>query len=117
MALQAAAMGTLSLAAVADVPPAVLGVAAAGLAGAAAVMLLGDLGTSKPSETARLAAWDLTRGRHRATYAAGIVVGHAVPLALLAASAPPSWAFLSATVGLFAWAWAVVAAPQSIPNS
>ena len=61
----------------------------------------------------------LARGAFRWWYRGGLVAGYVVPLALLAVRAPAAdvVAALSAAVGVFLWAWALVMAPQAVPNS
>ncbi|MBX2802597.1 MAG: polysulfide reductase NrfD [Myxococcales bacterium] len=79
--------------------------------------LVADLSIPHASDTARRAAHDLTWGAFSSIYwMGGIVLGHVVPLILLALDAPEA-AFGAACVGLFAWSWAFVMAPQRIPNS
>jgi hypothetical protein len=82
------------------------------------VTLVGDLGTPQPSEVARRAAHEMTRGRWKGWYfLGGIGLGHLLPLAVLAAGAPPAIALGLSAIGIFAWARAFTAAAQEIPNS
>jgi formate-dependent nitrite reductase membrane component NrfD len=85
-----------------------------------AVTLVGDLGIPHASEIARRALRDMVHGTYRAHYwLGGVLLGHLVPLALLAVDAPAAWAaaFGAAAVGLFLYAFALVMAPQAVQNS
>lgn len=115
MAAQAVAAGALVVGCAAP-GRALVGVAAVGLAACLALQLGGDLGTSMPSETARLATRKMTAGPYRGAYAAS-VLGQGMALGLLATGAPVATALCAATLGWLGWAWAVVMAPQDIPNS
>jgi Fe-S-cluster-containing dehydrogenase component/formate-dependent nitrite reductase membrane component NrfD len=86
------------------------------------VVLFGELGMPHASEVAARAARELRKGRHARTFWWGsIVLGHAVPLALLLIPGAGPWlgalAALLATIGLYAYEHAFVMAPQEIPNS
>ena len=85
------------------------------------VVLFGELGIPHASEVAAKAARELRSGRHAKRFWWGsIVLGHAIPLALLlipgAALLGPLAALLAA-IGLYAYEYAFVMAPQEIPNS
>lgn len=84
-----------------------------------AVALVADLGVPHASEVARRAARDMVRGAFSRWYWLGIVVGHLIPLALLSARLPAAdvAAFAAASVGLFLYAYALVMAPQHVPNA
>ncbi|MCB9680433.1 MAG: polysulfide reductase NrfD [Alphaproteobacteria bacterium] len=82
--------------------------------------LAADVGIAPPSELARQAGHDMVWGRYRRHYwGGGIVLGHLVPLALLAIGAPVLGpvAFVAACVGLFLYEIAYLLAPQHQPNS
>lgn len=86
------------------------------------VVLFGELGMSHASEVAARAAREIRRGRHaRPFWWGSIVLGHAVPLALLLVPDGGPWlaalAALLATLGLYAYEHVFVMAPQEIPNS
>jgi len=90
------------------------------------VILFGELGVPHASEVAAQAAHAIRYGRHARTFWWGaIVLGHLVPLALLfagfvipaAGAAAGALAFVSAAVGLYAYEYVFVMAPQEIPNS
>ncbi|HHO50122.1 MAG TPA: 4Fe-4S ferredoxin [Deltaproteobacteria bacterium] len=83
------------------------------------VTLISDLWVPLPSEIARRALHDLLHGAFRVPYWAGLVLAYVVPLGLLVPGLPlaDAAALLSASVGLFLWAYALVMAPQSIQNS
>jgi Fe-S-cluster-containing dehydrogenase component/formate-dependent nitrite reductase membrane component NrfD len=90
------------------------------------LILAGEFGIAHASEVAARAAHAIRRGRYRRWFwGGGIVLGHALPLALLglAAALPAlgplllALAALAAIVGLYAFEYAFVMAPQEIPNS
>jgi Fe-S-cluster-containing dehydrogenase component/formate-dependent nitrite reductase membrane component NrfD len=90
------------------------------------VTLLGEFGIPHASETAARAAHAISYGRYRRWFWGGsIALGHGLPLALLvlAVLAPGlgllllALASLAAIVGLYAFEYAFVMAPQEIPNS
>jgi len=84
------------------------------------VIFFGELGMSHASEVAARAAHAITHGRHRHGFWWGaIVLGHLLPLALLAAGLPvlSALAGVLAIVGLYFYEHAFVMAPQEIPNS
>ena len=83
------------------------------------VTLAADLWFPHASEIARRAQADMVSGHFRMHWMVGIVVGHGLPLALLIAGHPAASAaaFVAAAVGLFAYAYAFVMAPQMVPNS
>lgn len=91
-----------------------------GLVAHLAIMAYADLWIAQPSEVARQASHDMLRGRFATHYwAGGVVLGHAVPLALLALDQPfaAAVAFVCAAVGLFLHQLAFLTAPQHVPNS
>jgi formate-dependent nitrite reductase membrane component NrfD len=116
---QAAALGIGTLAAFGGSASAWATPAFALAVGVSTVLtVVGDLATPQPSEVARRAAWEMTRGRWRGWYAGGAVgLGAVAPLALLAIGAPAGVALVVAGVGIFAWARAFTASAQEIPNS
>jgi formate-dependent nitrite reductase membrane component NrfD len=84
------------------------------------ITLLGEFGMPHASEIAARAAHDISHGRYRSLFWGGsILVGHLIPLALLLTSAPVAAgaAALAAAIGLFAYEYAFVMAPQDVPNS
>lgn len=84
------------------------------------ITLVADLAFPHPSEVARRAARDMTHGNYRTWFwLGGIVIGHLVPLAMLGTGVPAlgTVAFFAAAAGAFAYAYALVMAPQDIPNS
>lgn len=84
------------------------------------VTLAGELGVPHGSELAARAAISITRGRHAKRFWWGsIVIGHAVPLLLLAtgSAALAGLAAVLAALGLYFYEHAFVMAPQEIPNS
>lgn len=127
LVIQALAMGAgalLLLHAVSGLPADLVAVArptfAAMLVVDLFVTLAGELGVPHGSEIAARAAHAITHGRHAKRFWWGsIVVGHAVPLLLLATGAGvlAGLAAVLAAVGLYAYEHAFVMAPQEIPNS
>jgi formate-dependent nitrite reductase membrane component NrfD len=90
------------------------------------LILAGEFGIAHASEVAARAAHAIRRGRYRRWFwGGGIALGHALPLMLLglAAVLPVlgplllALAALAAIVGLYAFEYAFVMAPQEIPNS
>ena len=84
------------------------------------VTLLGEFGMPHASEVAAQAAHAITHGRYARLFWGGvIVVGHALPLLLLAFGGPWAGALAGVAVafGLYAFEYAFVMAPQEIPNS
>jgi Fe-S-cluster-containing dehydrogenase component/formate-dependent nitrite reductase membrane component NrfD len=90
------------------------------------VTLAGEFGVPHASEVAARAAHAISHGRYRGWFwTGGILLGHALPLALLALGwLLPSLALplaalgaLAAIGGLYAYEYAFVMAPQEIPNS
>jgi Fe-S-cluster-containing dehydrogenase component/formate-dependent nitrite reductase membrane component NrfD len=91
-----------------------------GLATSLVVTLTADIGTAQPSEVARQAVHDMTRGRFRNAYwRGGILAGHVAPLLLvgLFGSSAMLPALLAASVGLYCYEVAFVTAAQHVPNS
>lgn len=98
--------------------------AAWGLGGSLALNLFalfsGELGMSHASEGANRAARLIRRGLYaRIFWQYAIGVGHVVPLLLLLTGWSLAWALagLLALVGLFAYEYVYVLAPQRVPNS
>jgi len=81
-----------------------------------AMIVLGEFGMPHASEAAVRAAHIITKGRFKTLYWVGvIVIGHLVPIAYLGS---PDWApAAAALIGLYAFEYAFVTAPQEIPNS
>ncbi len=127
MAVHAAIFGTapfVALGAVLALPEALTAAAGWGmgiaLVTSLAITLVADLGVPHASEIARRAARNITHGRYKTWFwGGGIVLGHGVPLALLATGVPAlgPLALLAAAAGIFAYSHAFVMAPQEIPNS
>jgi Fe-S-cluster-containing dehydrogenase component/formate-dependent nitrite reductase membrane component NrfD len=71
------------------------------------------------SEVALLASRDITHGRYRNHFWwGGVALGHVVPFAIfLAAPLAAPVAALAAMIGLFFYEYALVMAPQRVPNS
>ncbi|MDH5506062.1 MAG: polysulfide reductase NrfD [Anaerolineae bacterium] len=85
-----------------------------------AVTLFGEFGMPHASEVAARAAHDIRRGRYKRHFWWGsLILGHLVPLALLAAALPlaAGIAAVCAVAGLYFYEYAFVMAPQDIPNS
>ena len=85
-----------------------------------AMLLLGEFALRHPTEVAARAAKDITHGRYQGLFwLDGIGIGHAIPLGLLAVGGDLALgvAALCTTVGLFAYEYAFVMAPQRVPNS
>lgn len=84
------------------------------------VTLMGEFGMPHASETAARAAHMISHGRYRVHFWLGsIVLGHALPLALMFLP-HPAWAALAgllSIIGLYLYEYAFVMAPQQIPNS
>ncbi|MEZ4768200.1 MAG: NrfD/PsrC family molybdoenzyme membrane anchor subunit [Caldilineales bacterium] len=88
------------------------------------ITLVGEFGMPHASETAAAAAHAISHGRYRGHFWFGsILLGHVVPLALVALTAllasPPLLvaAVLAAITGLYFYEYAFVMAPQEVPNS
>jgi hypothetical protein len=92
------------------------------------VILFGELGVPHASELAARAAHEIRHGRHATRFWWGaIMLGHLVPLALLlipvsalsvmVAGIVTLLAVVAATVGLYAYEYVFVMAPQELPNS
>ena len=84
------------------------------------ITLMGEFGMSHASEVAAKAAHDISHGKYRNHFWLGsILVGHIVPLALLAIGNPIAAfiAGLCTIAGLYAFEYAFVMAPQEVPNS
>lgn len=125
--VQAIAMGGAALLIVGAVIPLEDGLAAfarvtfgVSLALDLAITLLGEFGMPHASEIAARAAHEISGGRYRGLFWIGsVVVGHAVPVALLFSGVPVLFAIggLAAIAGLYCYEHAFVMAPQEIPNS
>ncbi|MCP4359806.1 MAG: hypothetical protein GY796_17500 [Chloroflexi bacterium] len=75
---------------------------------------------SHASEVAAQAAHDISHGRYKNYFWWGsVVVGHLLPLGLLFFGQPvfAGIAAIAAIVGLYAFEYAFVMAPQDVPNS
>jgi formate-dependent nitrite reductase membrane component NrfD len=89
------------------------------------VILVGEFAIPHASEIAARAAHDISRGRYRYWFWVGaILLGHILPLALLALAGivggiPMAGAVagVAAILGLYAFEHAFIMAPQEIPNS
>jgi formate-dependent nitrite reductase membrane component NrfD len=84
------------------------------------VTLGGEFAMPHPTGEAARAAAEITHGRYRLHFWLGSVgLGHALPLALLASGSPVLGALAGAftLLGLYAYEYAFVMAPQDIPNS
>ena len=84
------------------------------------MLFLGEFALRHPTEVAARAAKDITHGRFkRMFWLDAIGIGHLIPLALIGIGG--IWALTVAavctTVGLFAYEYAFVMAPQRVPNS
>lgn len=127
LVVQAMMMGCaalLVLGAVLDMPASMVATLRSGLLVAllvdAFVIVAGELSIPHASEVAAKAARELRKGRHaRGFWLGALLLGHALPLALLALPGlwPAALAALLAIAGLYAYEHAFVLAPQEIPNS
>ena len=83
------------------------------------VTLAGEFGIPHASEVAAAAAHAITKGKYKKHYQVSLLVGHVVPLLLLATGWAPLGvlAAIAAAVGLYAYETAFVMAPQEVPNS
>jgi len=84
------------------------------------VTLMGEFGMPHASEVAAKAAHDISHGRYKNHFWYGaIIVGHIVPLTLLVFMNPIATgiAGICAIIGLYAFEYAFVMAPQDVPNS
>jgi Fe-S-cluster-containing dehydrogenase component/formate-dependent nitrite reductase membrane component NrfD len=84
------------------------------------ITLMGEFGMPHASDVAAKAAHDISHGRYRSHFWVGaILVGHIIPLILMIMNVPllMAGAGLLSIVGLFAFEYAFVMAPQDIPNS
>ena len=88
------------------------------------ITLVGEFGMPHASETAAAAAHEISHGRYRGHFWFGsILLGHIVPLALVALTAFVSSpllliaAALCAITGLYFYEYVFVMAPQEVPNS
>lgn len=133
--IQASMMGTgalLGLSAVVELGPDLVAAARLGFGISLGfdlfVILFGELGVPHASELAARAAHEIRHGRHaRRFWWGAIVLGHVVPLALLLipssglsgalAGLVTLLAAVTATIGLYAYEYVFVMAPQELPNS
>jgi len=82
------------------------------------VTLLGEFAMPHASDSAVKAAHMIVKGRYaRSFWLGSILVGHIVPLALMAWSIPTAIPGLLTLFGLYLYERAYVSAPQEIPNS
>lgn len=85
------------------------------------VTLFGEFGMSHASEVAAKAAHDISHGRYRNYFWIGsLLVGHVIPLLLVLIMSNPmglAIAGLCTIIGLYAFEFAFVMAPQDVPNS
>jgi Fe-S-cluster-containing dehydrogenase component/formate-dependent nitrite reductase membrane component NrfD len=84
------------------------------------VTLVGELGMPHASEVAAQAAHAISHGRYARTFwIVALVIGHVLPLTLLAIGGTLAGAVagLAALVGLYAFEYVFVMAPQEVPNS
>jgi len=122
-AMLAGAATLLLIAPLVDTPDALEGVARVGFALALAadliVLFLAEVGMPHATEVAARAAQAIHAGKYAPLFWGGaVVIGHMVPLAFFLA--PPAFlpaAALCALVGLYAYEYAFVMAPQEIPNA
>ncbi len=120
--LQAGALGGLALAAVGDLAglPGIAGYGAAvarvALFFGALVVGVGDALWPHATETAQRGAANMVRGPWAPWWWTGLALGWVAPILVLGLGAP-GVAFVAAVVGQFAWAMALVMAPQEIPNA
>ncbi len=117
--IQAVMMGGAALAVIDPGNSVALWAFAGGLVADLFVMLTGEFGIPHASEVAARAAHEITHGRYQKHYRISLIVGHIVPLALLATGWAPLavLAALTAAVGLYFYEYAFVMAPQEVPNS
>lgn len=82
------------------------------------ITLLGEFGMPHASEVAARAAHDITHGRYRNHFWIGSMgVGHALPLLLFIVPGFGPFAAMASIIGLYAFEYAFVMAPQDVPNS
>ena len=92
----------------------------AGLIADAFVTLLGEVGMRHASDVAARAAKSMVSGKYaRWFWGGGVVLGHVIPLVLLASGgvAASAVAAVAAIAGLYCYEHAFVMAPQEIPNA
>lgn len=127
LAVQAAILGAaaLLLAAPLLAPPPALAALSARTLGLSllldlALVLLGEFGMPHASEVAARAAREITRGKWRREFWWGaMVLGHALPLALVPTGHPAALAAAgaAAVAGMWIYEFVFVMAPQEVPNS
>lgn len=126
--IQATMMGTgalLGLSVIIELGPDLVAAAKLGFGVSLAldlfVILFGELGVPHASELAARAAHEIRHGHHAPRFWWGaIMLGHLVPLALLlipASAVTIMLAVIAAIVGLYAYEYVFVMAPQELPNS
>jgi len=85
------------------------------------ITLGGEFGVPHASQVAAAAAHMITQGRYKNHYWSSLVFGLALPLVLtvFVSASPGALAAASglSLVGLFAYEWAFVMAPQEVPNN
>lgn len=84
------------------------------------VTLIGEFGMPHASEIAATAAHEISHGKYKQHFwLVSILVGHLVPLGLIALNMPVAAAVagVCAVIGLYLFEYAFVMAPQEIPNS
>lgn len=84
------------------------------------ITLMGEFGMPHASDTAAKAAHEISHGRYKDYFWMGsMLVGHIVPLGLLFFGHPiaSTIAAICAIIGLYAFEYAFVMAPQDVPNS
>ena len=127
MGLHALAFGLLTMMTVTEFlvgPGVAVGVgeslAALALVSSLIVTIVGDLWIPHATEVARATAERMAHGPYRLLYwFGGIAMGHFLPMFLMVMPAPFTSviALISASLGLFFYNYALVMAPQDIPNS
>ncbi|MEX0747144.1 MAG: 4Fe-4S dicluster domain-containing protein [Rhodothermales bacterium] len=82
-------------------------------------LMYAELARPHQSDTAARAAKSIHKGRYRRFFLGSVILGHVLPILLLAAGAPvlTGVAGLLAIFGLYLYEYAFVMAPQEVPNS
>ena len=86
----------------------------------AGITLMGEFGMPHASEVAAKAAHEISKGRYKDYFWVGsLLIGHIVPLLFLTFGNPFTNAIagVCAIIGLYAFEYAFVMAPQDVPNS
>lgn len=83
------------------------------------VTLFGEMGMPHGSDVAARAAHEIRSGRYQTHFWLGsIVIGHVLPLIVFFVSPVLlPWAVIAVVIGLYAFEYAFVMAPQEVPNS